>query len=104
MKLKKNDVVQVISGSYKGKKGKILKVIPDKNSCIVEGVNMKVRHQRATEPGEPSGRLKKETPIRVDNLQLICPKCGKLTKVGKKSVGDGHTRICKKCSEMLDEK
>lgn len=104
MKFKKNDVVQVMTGSYRGKRGKILKVVADKNACIVEGVNLRVRHQRPTNPGEPSGRLKKECPIRVDNLRLVCPRCGNITKIARKQLADSRTRICKKCSEMIDEK
>lgn len=112
MRLKKNDLVQVMIGAYKGKKGKILKVFftkdkktgKDKNTCIVETINLRIKHQKPTAPGEASGRLKKECPIRADNLRLVCPRCGKLTKIKKEKKGTQNTRVCKKCNEMVDEK
>jgi large subunit ribosomal protein L24 len=103
MKLKKGDMVQVMRGIYKGKQGKILQVIPDKSKCVVEGVNFKVKHQRPLSPDKPGGRLKKEAPLHISNVKLICPRCGELTKVGKKKIGGKNVRICKKCNEAIDE-
>ncbi len=103
MKLKKGDLVRVITGEYKGKQSKILKVFIKKSTCIVEGVNFRIKHQRPVSPEQPGGRVKKECPIRVSNLMLVCPKCGTATRVGKKKVGDSWVRVCKKCGEMTDE-
>lgn len=103
MKIKKGDIVKVISGIYKDKQGKVLKVIPQKNRCIVEGVNFRIKHQRPLSPENPGGRLKKEGPIHTSNLKLICPKCGQPTRIGKKNIGDRNVRVCKKCGEMIDE-
>lgn len=103
MKVKKGDIVQVITGEYKGKQGKILKISPKKQTCIVEGVNFKIRHQRPTSPEQPGGRLKKEGPIHSSNLKIVCPKCGMPTRIGGKKVGERSVRICKKCGEMIEE-
>lgn len=103
MKIKKGDIVKILRGIYKKKQGKVLKTIPSKNRCIVEGVNFRVRHQRPTSPENPGGRIKKEGPIHISNIILICPRCGQPTRVGKKNIGDKNVRMCKKCSEMIDE-
>ncbi|MDI6839338.1 MAG: 50S ribosomal protein L24 [bacterium] len=102
MRLKKGDIVRVMSGEYKGKQGKILRIFPSHSVCIVEGVNFQIKHQRPTSPDQQAGRLKKEGPVHISNLKLICPKCGMPTKIGKKKVGDIFTRICKKCGEMIE--
>ena len=103
MKLKKGDIVRVMNGEYKGKQGKILKFFHSQDACIVEGVNFQTKHQKPTSPEQQAGRLKKEGPIHISNLKLICPKCGVPTKVGKKKIGDTFTRICKKCGEPIEE-
>ena len=102
MNIKKGDTVKVLSGEYKGKQSKVLKVFPDKGTCIVEGVNFRTKHKRPTQPGEQAGRVKQEGPILFSNLKLICPKCGVPTKIGKKEVKDVRVRVCKKCGEMID--
>lgn len=102
LKIKKNDIVLVITGEYKGKQGKVLKVFPKKNTCIVEGVNFVIKHQRPRSPEEPGGRIKKEAPIHISNLKVVCPKCGKPTRVGRRLIGEKIVRICKKCGEMLE--
>ena len=103
MKNKKGDIVRVITGTYKGKQGKVLKVEPDKYRCIMEGVNFRIKHQRAVSQENPGGRQKKEGPIHISNLKLVCPKCGQPTRIGGKSVGNKNVRVCKKCGEMVDE-
>jgi large subunit ribosomal protein L24 len=103
MKIKKQDVVRVMIGAYKGKQGKVLATMPEKRRCIVEGVNFKTKHQRPLSPENPGGILKKEGSIHVSNLRIVCPKCGQAARVGKKSIGDKNVRTCKKCGEMIDE-
>ena len=102
MKFKKGDIIKVMLGEYKGKQGKILKTLPSHNTCIVEGVNFYIKHQRRVSESKNAGRLKKEGPIKVSNIRLVCPKCGVPTRIGKKKLGDSYVRICKKCSEMID--
>jgi len=104
--LKKGDNVQVISGDDKGKKGKILKVFPLEKrktfKAIVEGVNFVKRHTKPNKQAQQGGIIQKEAPIYVDKLMLICPRCNKPSKIGKKMLKDGEkSRTCKKCSEVI---
>lgn len=104
MKIKKNDSVIVIAGNDKGKKGKVLKTMPDKGRAIVEGVNFIKRHTKPRKQGEKSGILEKEAPIDVTNLMVICSKCDKGIRVGNRTLADGkRARVCKSCGEMLDK-
>lgn len=102
MKVVKNDNVIVISGNYKGKKGKVLKVFPKQNRVIVEGVNFIKRHTRPTQKNQQGGIVEKEAPIQVSNLMVICPKCDTPTRLGRKMLENKkHMRVCKNCGEML---
>jgi large subunit ribosomal protein L24 len=104
MKIKKNDNIIVIAGNDKGKKGKVLKTLPDKGRVIVEGVNFIKRHTRPRKQGEKSGILEKEAPINATNLMVICSKCDKGVRVGMRTLADGkRARICRSCGEMLDK-
>lgn len=109
MNIKKNDTVIVLSGKDKGKKGKVLVAMPSENKVIVEGVNMATCHVKARKQGEESGIIRKEIPLRADKAMLVCPKCGKPTRVGHKLVHsdrknkDVNVRACKKCGEILDK-
>jgi large subunit ribosomal protein L24 len=102
MKVVKNDTVLVISGNYKGKKGKVLKVFPKENRVIVEGVNFIKRHTKPSQKNQQGGIVEKEAPINVSNLLVVCPKCDTPTRLGRKVLNDGkRVRICRNCSEML---
>ena len=101
MKIKTNDTVVVLSGKDKGKQGKVLSADPDGRKVIVEGVNVAKRHQKARRQDEQSGIIKKETPIYVSKVMLVCPKCGKPTRVGHKMDGDKKVRACKKCGAAI---
>ena len=104
MKIKKNDMVLVIAGNDKGKRGRVLKTFPEKGRAIVEGVNFIKRHTRARKQGQKSGILEKEAPVSASNLMVICAKCDKGVRVGARIMPDGHrVRICKSCGEMLDK-
>lgn len=109
MNIKKNDTVVVLSGKDKGKKGKVLVAMPADNKVIVEGVNVATCHVKARKQGEESGIIRKEIPLRADKVMLVCPKCGKATRVGHKLTHstrknkDVSVRACKKCGEMLDK-
>ncbi len=110
MHVKKNDLVVVLSGNYKGKKGKVLKVFPEKQRVIVEGVNFIKRHSRPTQQNPQGGIIEKEGPIHASNVMVICPKCNTPTRTGKQLVIDevrhrkNRVRVCKKCGEMLVNK
>jgi len=100
--LKKGDFVKVISGKEKGKTGKVLMVIKDKNRIVIEKLNMIKRHQKANAMGK-GGIVEKEGPIHASNVIIMCGKCNKETRVGIKIFEDGKkVRICKKCSDILD--
>ena len=101
MKIRKDDKVVVLSGRDKGKEGKVLRVDPAAGKVVVEGVLMATRHRKARKQGEESGIIQMETPIYASKVMLICPKCGKPTRVGV-SVKDGkNVRVCKKCGAEL---
>ena len=101
MNIKKDDKVVVLSGKDKGKEGKILSADPKALKVIVEGVNVATKHQKPRKQGEEGGIFKVETPIYASKVQLVCPKCGKATRVGHKVEGDKKVRVCKKCGAEI---
>lgn len=104
MHLKKGDNVVIIAGKEKGKRGKILHVSPSNNRAIVEALNMTVHHERPSRTNPQGGILQKEAPLNASNLMLVCPKCGKPARVGRTILEDGgKVRVCKKCSEVIDQ-
>ncbi len=104
MKIKKNDNVMVIAGNDKGKRGKVLKILPDKGRAIVEGVNFIKRHTKPRKQGQKSGILEKEAALNASNLMVVCSKCDKGVRVGTRTLADGkRARICRSCGEMLDK-
>jgi large subunit ribosomal protein L24 len=101
MKIKKGDLVLVISGKYRGKKGKVLRALPKENKVVVEGVNLVKKHLKPR-----SGREKGEivtifAPISVSNVKLLCPNCQKPTRIGFKFENGKKVRICKKCQSVI---
>ena len=103
-KIVKSDTVLVLTGNDKGKTGKILKVFPDKNQAVVEGVNLIKRHSRPTKDLPQDGIVEKEGPIQISNLKVVCPKCNKPTRVGIRILEDkSKVRFCKNadCGEMI---
>ena len=103
MHVKKGDNVYVLNGKDRGKKGKILEVIPSKRMVVVEGINMVTRHVKPRNQYQQGGLVNQEAPIYADKVMLICDKCGAPTKVGKKYLDNGSkARVCKKCGEVID--
>lgn len=101
--IKKNDNVMVIAGRERGKTGRVLRVIPEKSRVLVEHLNMVKRHTRARGPRAEQGIIQKEAPIHVSNLMIVCEKCSRPVRMGKKLLEDGRrVRICRKCGEQLD--
>lgn len=104
LQIKKNDQVLVIAGKEKGKTGKVLRVIPEKNRVIIERVNFIKKHQKPTQRQKRGGIIEKEGSIDVSNVMLLCTKCDKPTRTGihilpeKKKV-----RVCKNCGEIVDK-
>ena len=97
MNIKRDDKVIVLSGKDKGKEGKVLSVDPKAGKVIVEGVSVASKHSKPRKQGEKGGIIKVETPIYVSKVQLVCPKCGKATRVGHSVVDGKKVRVCKKC-------
>ena len=97
MNIKRDDKVIVLSGKDKGKQGKVMIADPKAMKVVVEGVNVATKHQKAQKQGQEGGIIKVETPIYASKVQLVCPKCGKATRVAHKVTGDKKVRVCKKC-------
>ena len=101
MNIKKDDMVVVLSGKDKGKKGKVLSANPKASKVTVEGVSVATKHQKPQKQGQDGGIIKIETPIYASKVQLVCPKCGKGTRVAHKITDDKKVRVCKKCGAEI---
>ena len=104
MKLKTDDTVIVISGKDKGKTGKVLRVEPSKDRVYVEGVNIIKRHTKPNpQRNIKGGIVEREGAVHASNVQLVCPECGKMTRIGHRVDGDRKVRICRKCEGVVDK-
>ena len=103
--IRKNDNVVVTSGKDRGKQGRVVRVVADKNRVVVEGVNVIKRHTRANpQRNVKGGVVEREAPLHASNVQLVCPECGKPTRIGRKILGDGRkVRVCRKCEGVVDK-
>lgn len=100
--VKKGDEVIVLSGKDKGKKGKVLSVIPDEGKVIVEGVNMATKHTKPRKQGQIGGIIHQECPIYACKVMHVCKTCGKPTRIAKRIIDSGEKfRVCKHCREEL---
>ena len=103
----KNDTAFVVSGAFRKKQGKVLKVFPDTQRVIIENVNIIKRATRPSQKNPQGGVVQKEGSIRASNVKVICPKCNKPTRIGHKHVNDATSgkkktmRTCKQCDEMF---
>ena len=100
----KNDNVVVVAGKDRGKRGRVLRLVPAKNRLIVEGANFVKRHTRPN-PAQnvKGGVVEREAPLHASNVQLICPDCGAATRIGRRLLEDGRkVRICRKCDGVVD--
>jgi large subunit ribosomal protein L24 len=113
MKIKKGDTVKILMGKDKGKTGKVLKIIvsaqgKDKSKAVVEGLNLRYKHIRPRQSGEKGQRIMFPFALNISNLALVCPKCGKTTRVSYKvldkapeTTRERRQRICKKCGAVI---
>ena len=101
MKIKKDDVVIVISGKDRGKKGKVLQVFSENNKVVIEGVNKLYKHLKQRKGKEKGERIEFNAPIACSNVMFFCSKCNKPVRVGIKIEGNKKTRICKKCENVI---
>lgn len=109
MNIKKNDMVKILAGKDKGKSGKVLQVFPELKRVSVEGANLLIKHLRARRQGEKGQRIEFPAPLTISNVALICPKCGRPTRVGHKRLAGSDdkakgskVRVCKKCQANID--
>ena len=103
VKIKKGDTVYVAAGRNRGKTGKVLKVVPEKGHVLVERLNMMKRHRKPRGAQAPGGIVEREAPIDLSNVRLLCDKCNRPTRVGRKLLEDGRSvRFCRKCDEQID--
>ena len=101
MNIKRDDKVIVLSGKDKGKEGKVLSVDPKAGKVIVEGVSVASKHSKPRKQGDKGGIIKVETPIYACKVMVVCPKCGKATRVAHKLENGKNVRVCKKCGASL---
>ena len=101
MKLRKGDTVKVLSGNDKGKTGEILEVIPKTEKIIVKGINIRKKSVKPRKQGEQGGIIPSEASIHSSKVALVCPKCGKATRVGYTVEKDEKVRVCKKCGAKI---
>ena len=101
MKIHKGDQVLIISGKDRGRKSKIIKVFPKERKVIIEGINLRKKHIKPKKSGEKGQIVETPASLDISDLKLICPKCGKPTRVGYKIEGKRKYRICKKCNQEI---
>jgi large subunit ribosomal protein L24 len=101
MNVKKGDTVIVLSGKDKGKQGKVLGTVPSEAKVVVEGINMVTCHVKPRKQGEQGGIIKKEAPLDASKVQVVCPKCGKGTRIAHKIENGQSIRVCKHCGATL---
>jgi large subunit ribosomal protein L24 len=103
--IRRNDNVVVLTGKDAGKRGRVLKVLPEKNRLIVEGVNLIKRHTKPN-PGKniKGGVVEREASLHASNVQLVCPECGAKARIGHQVLADGRkVRVCRKCKGVVDK-
>ena len=103
MQIRKNDSVMVITGRERGKTGKVLRVLVDKDRVIIERVNMVKRHTKPRGPQQSGGILEKEASIDVSNIMIMCDKCNAPVRIGHRVLSDGKKiRLCRRCGEAFE--
>jgi large subunit ribosomal protein L24 len=103
-RIKKGDLVQIISGREKGKTGKVLSVLPAKQQVFVEKLNFIKRHTRPNQKNKQGGIVEKESPLHISKVMLVCSNCGKPARVGIREIEDGNKlRVCRRCEEVIEK-
>lgn len=101
-KIKRGDTVQAVKGNDRGKKGKVLKILPKEQRAIVEGINLVKKHRRRTPQDQQGGIASIEAPVSLSNLMPFCKNCNRPTRVGFTILKDNtKSRFCKKCNEVI---
>ena len=107
VKIRKGDTVEVISGRLedKGKRGEVINVDIDDRRVVVQGVNIRTKHQKQVQAGNRQmnpGRIQFEGPINISNVMLVCPKCSEATRISVQRDDEGAHRVCKNCEATID--
>ena len=107
VKIRKGDTVEIISGRFedKGKRGEVINVLPDERRIVVQGINIRTKHQRQVQTQGRTinpGRIKFEGSMDISNVMLVCPKCNQTTRIQVQRDEAGAHRVCKKCQAMID--
>jgi|UniRef100_A0A7V3VT44 large subunit ribosomal protein L24 len=104
LNIRKDDTIVVLSGKDKNKKGKVLRVVPEDDKVIVQGIHMIKKHQRPSASVREGGIVEREAPLYASKVMVVCPNCGEPTRVAHKRVEGGKSvRVCKKCGELIDK-
>jgi large subunit ribosomal protein L24 len=108
VKIRKGDTVEIISGRSedKGKRGEVIRVVPEENRVVVQGVNVRTKHQRQVQAQGRTinpGRVRFEAPIHISNVMVVCPKCGKPSRLSFHRESETSQRVCKRCQSSIDE-
>ena len=102
-RIRKGDLVLVIAGKNRGKRGTVQRILPDENRVVVEGVNLAKRHRRPTGRVRQAGIIEFEAPIHLSNVMFVCPKCSQPSRVGHTLLDDGkRVRLCRRCKSELE--
>jgi large subunit ribosomal protein L24 len=105
VRIKKGDTVEVISGRDKGTRGEVLRTLPDEGRVVVQGANLRKKHQRQVQAGGRTmnpGVIQFEAPLDVAKVMLVCPKCGEVVRVTVQRGEAGARRVCKQCQSVID--
>lgn len=102
LKIKKGDLILVLAGKDRGKKGKVIEVFSALRKVVVEGVNVAKKHARPTR-NFPGGIIDRALPMFISKVMLVCPHCHQPARVGSKTINKKHLRICGKCEEIVDK-
>ena len=101
MNIKKGDTVKILSGNDKGKTGEVMEVIPKTEKIVVKGINIRKKHVKPRKQGEEGGIISAECAIHSAKANVVCPKCGKATKIGYVEEKGEKVRVCKKCGAKI---
>ncbi len=108
VKIRKGDKVELISGRLedKGKQGEVIRILPEEQRVVIQGINLRTKHQRQQQVQGRTiapGKVRFEAPVHISNVMLVCPKCGKATRVAFQHQDDRTVRVCRKCEAVIDE-
>lgn len=102
MKIKKNDLVKIIAGKDLGKEGKVTQIFIDENKIVVEGVNKTIKNLKSKSSEDKGKKIEFFAPIHYSNVQLVCPSCKKITRIGYKVEEKNKVRVCRKCNAVIN--